>query len=66
MKWATLFNEGDIWQYLSYTDNLMALKPNSPVNFPCWRKPEYPEKTHDFRQSVDYTLFTWGLGSSPH
>ena len=27
-----------------------------PVNFPCGRKPEYPEKTHDFRQSVDYTL----------
>ena len=29
-----------------------------PVNFPCGRKPEYPEKAHDFRQSVDYTLFT--------
>ena len=37
-----------------------------PINFPCLRKPEYPEKTHDFRQNVDYTLFTWGLGSSPH
>jgi hypothetical protein len=24
------------------------------VNFPCGRKPEYPEKTHDFRQSVDW------------
>ena len=24
-----------------------------PVNFPCGRKPEYPEKTNDFRQSVD-------------
>ncbi len=24
-----------------------------PVNFPCGRKPEYPEKTHDFPQSVD-------------
>ena len=24
-----------------------------PVNFPCGRKPEYPEKTHDFRQSID-------------
>jgi hypothetical protein len=36
-----------------------------PVNFPCGRKPEYPEKTHDFRPSVDFfTLFTWGLGSS--
>ena len=29
-----------------------------PVNFPCGRKPDYAEKTHDFRQSVDYTLFT--------
>jgi hypothetical protein len=36
-----------------------------PVNFPCGRKPEYPEKTHDFRQSVDFLLFfTLGLGSS--
>ena len=24
-----------------------------PVNFPRGRKPEHPEKTHDFRQSVD-------------
>jgi hypothetical protein len=24
-----------------------------PVNFPCGRKPEHPEKTHDFQQSVD-------------
>ena len=24
-----------------------------PVNFPCGRKPEHLEKTHDFRQSVD-------------
>ena len=29
-----------------------------PVNFPCGGKPEYPEKTRDFRQSVDSTLFT--------
>jgi hypothetical protein len=25
-----------------------------PVNFACGRKPERPEKTHDFRQSVDW------------
>jgi hypothetical protein len=25
-----------------------------PVNFPCGRKLEHPEKTHDFRQSVDW------------
>jgi hypothetical protein len=25
-----------------------------PVNFPCGRKPERPEKTQDFRQSVDW------------
>jgi hypothetical protein len=29
-----------------------------PVNFPCGRKPEYPEETHDFRQSVDFLLFS--------
>jgi hypothetical protein len=28
-----------------------------PVNFPCGRKPEHPEKTQDFRQSVD-SLFS--------
>jgi hypothetical protein len=28
--------------------------PTHPVNNPCGRKPaEYPEKTHDFRESVD-------------
>ena len=36
-----------------------------PVNFPCGRKPEYPEKTQDFQQSIDYTLFMRGLGSYP-
>jgi predicted nucleic acid-binding Zn ribbon protein len=25
-----------------------------PVNFPCGRKPEQPEKTHDFRQNADW------------
>jgi hypothetical protein len=25
-----------------------------PVNFSCGRKPEHPEKTHDFRQNVDW------------
>ena len=29
-----------------------------PVNFSCGRKPEYPGKTHDFRQSVDFLLFS--------
>ena len=29
-----------------------------PINYPCGWKSEYPEKTHHFRQSVDYTLFT--------
>ena len=30
----------------------------SSVNVPCGRKPEHPEKTHVFQQSVDYFLFT--------
>jgi hypothetical protein len=29
-----------------------------PVNFPCGSKPEYPEETHDFRQSVDFYSFS--------
>jgi hypothetical protein len=29
-----------------------------PVNFPCGRKPEYPEETQDFRQSVEFLLFS--------
>jgi hypothetical protein len=33
--------------------------PTHPVNFPCGRKPEQPEKTHDFRQSVDSHESTW-------
>ena len=33
-----------------------------PVNFPCGRKPEYPEKTHDFRQSVDCYSFHMRTG----
>ena len=35
-----------------------------PVNFPCGRKPEYPEKTHDFRQSVDYFHMRTGFKST--
>jgi hypothetical protein len=33
-----------------------------PVNFPCGRKPEYPGKTHDFRQSVDFYSFHMRTG----
>jgi hypothetical protein len=37
-----------------------------PVNFPCGRKPEYPEKTHDFRQSVDFYSFRMRTGAKSH
>jgi hypothetical protein len=37
-----------------------------PVNFPCGRKPEYPEETHDFRQSVDFYSFHMGTGFESH
>jgi hypothetical protein len=36
----------------------MPIYITHPVNFPCGRKPEYPEKTHDFRQSIDFLLFS--------
>jgi hypothetical protein len=32
------------------------------VSFPCGRKPEYPEKTHDFRQSVGFYSFRMRTG----
>ena len=33
-----------------------------PVNFPCGRKPEYPEKTHDLPQSIDLCSFHMRTG----
>jgi hypothetical protein len=30
------------------------------VPIPCGRKPEYPEKTHDFRQTVDGLFSLYG------
>jgi hypothetical protein len=35
-----------------------------PVNFPCGRKPEHPEKTHDFQESVEKNLFIWVHGEN--
>jgi hypothetical protein len=37
-----------------------------PVNFPCESKPEYPEETHDFRQSVDFYSFHMRTGFESH
>jgi hypothetical protein len=37
-----------------------------PVNFPCGRKPEYPEETHDFRQSVEFYSFHMRTGFESH
>jgi hypothetical protein len=37
-----------------------------PVNFPCGRKPEHPEETHDFRQSVDFYSFHMRTGFESH
>ena len=31
----------------------LTIFPNPPCQLPCGRKPENPEKTHDFWQSVD-------------
>ena len=31
----------------------LTINSNHPVNFPCERRPENPEKPHDFRQSVE-------------
>jgi hypothetical protein len=40
--------------------------PTHPVNFPCGRKPEYPEETHDFRQGVDFYSFHMRTGFESH
>ena len=34
----------------------LTIYPNPPCQLPCGRKPENPEKTHDFQQSVDQLL----------
>ena len=36
-------------QQLRFTS--LAVYPNTPCQLPCGKKPERPEKTHDFRQS---------------
>ena len=41
----------------AYADAVGPYHLNHHVNFPCGRKPEYPEKTHDLRQSVDLYSF---------
>ncbi len=40
----------------------VRVNPTHPVNIPCGRKPEYPEKTDDFRQSVDYVIVAIAYG----
>jgi hypothetical protein len=37
-----------------------------PVNFPCGRKPEYPGKTHNVRQSVEFYSFHMRTGLNLH
>ena len=40
--------------YLAQTTIFLQQLIAHPINFPCGKKQEYPEKTHDFRQSVDW------------
>jgi hypothetical protein len=47
--WPRLF---DLYNICDITFLTMFILTH-PVNFPCERKPEHPEKTHDFRQSVN-------------
>jgi hypothetical protein len=46
---ATLWLMSNHGAQLRWKGQLGANTPTHPVNIPCWRKPEYPEKTHDFR-----------------
>ena len=60
MRWATLFNEGDIWQYFSYADNLMALKPSQ---LSLWEEIGVPGENPRLSAERWLYSFTWGLGS---
>jgi hypothetical protein len=42
-----------LYNHCDITFLTMFVLVDHPVNFPCRRKPVHPEKTHDFRQSVD-------------
>jgi hypothetical protein len=41
-------------------ESVRRLIPTHPVNIPCGRKPGYPQKTHDFRQDLDW-LFSFTI-----
>ena len=43
-------------QFLFLSLFSLIIYPNPPCQLPCRRKPENPEKTHDFQQSVDQLL----------
>jgi hypothetical protein len=51
--WVHNTNTEKIYNNCDYFVYLTVFILTHPVNFPCGRKPEHPEKTHDFRQSVD-------------
>jgi hypothetical protein len=51
---ATLWLMSDHGTQLRWKGQVGGLNPTHNVNFPCGKKPEHPEKTHDFQQSVDW------------
>ena len=67
----------DLFIYLAFPTRAGSLQQHKPVtvgpfclthpvNFPCGRKPEYPEETHDFRQSIDFYSFHMRTGFESH
>ena len=59
MRWTTLFNEGDIWQYFSHTDNLMTLKPNPPCQLSLWEETGLPGENP--RLSAERWLYSFHM-----
>ena len=57
--WMSKWGRGEVWGGGGWWGVLIILTCSRklitahPVNILCRRKPEYPEKTHDFRQRVD-------------
>ena len=62
LQWTS--SNPSVFYFIFYFINFATMatilwaRMSHPVNIPCGRKPEYLEKTHDFRQSVDYILFS--------
>ena len=59
---VTLFNQRRyaLFTFALVTTTATPVLANSTCDFPCGRKPEYPENAHGFQQIIDL-LYTFTL-----